>query len=139
MGPSGKSTVLRSICAVALLGSCGLFIPAASAKIPYIDAFVLRTFTSDSPIDGRSGFATEMWEMCYVVDDVSPKSLVLVDELGKGTEVHAGTALAGAIFESIRDKGCIGIFATHLHFLFQLPLVETNIRYNRVQCKVVMC
>ncbi|CAD7705187.1 unnamed protein product [Ostreobium quekettii] len=134
-GPNmaGKSTVLRSVCAVALLGSCGLFIPATFAKIPYIDAFVLRTFASDSPIDGRSGFATEMWEMGYVLDDVSTKSLVLVDELGKGTEVHAGTAVAGAIFESIRDKGCMGIFATHLHFLFRLPLVETNIRYMKME------
>lgn len=119
---------MRSVCAAALLGSCGLLVPAASAQIPDIDAFILRTFASDSPIEGRSGFATEMREMCYVLDDVSPRSLVLVDELGKGSEVQAGTAIAGAVFESICDKECFGIFATHLHFLFQLPLIEKNFR-----------
>lgn len=66
-GPNmaGKSTVLRSLCAVALLAACGLLVPAARAKLPYTDAFILRNFAADSPLEGRSSFAVEMIEMRY--------------------------------------------------------------------------
>ena len=60
---AGKSTVLRMTCAVALLGACGLLAPARSARIPYIDAFMLRNFSADSPIEGLSSYAVEMVEM----------------------------------------------------------------------------
>ena len=60
---AGKSTVLRMTCAVALLGASGLFAPAQSARVPYIDAFMLRNFSSDSPIEGLSSFMVEMVEM----------------------------------------------------------------------------
>ncbi|KAI3431602.1 hypothetical protein D9Q98_004652 [Chlorella vulgaris] len=127
-GPNmaGKSTILRSVCAVALLGACGLFAPAASATLPYFDAFMLRNFSSDSPLEGRSSFAVEMTEMRYVLEDLSPNSLVLVDELGKGTEVRAGAALAGALLEQLDASGCRGIFATHLHSLLDLNLELDN-------------
>ena len=64
-GPNmaGKSTIMRSTIAVALLGSCGLFGPAQAARVPYIDAFMLRTFSADAPTEGRSSFAVEMVEM----------------------------------------------------------------------------
>ena len=124
-GPNmaGKSTMLRSTCACALLGACGLAIPAdAATRIPYIDAFMLRNFSSDSPLEGRSSFAVEMMEMKYVLQDVTSKSLVLVDELGKGTEARAGAALAGAMLEALDKAGCIGAFATHLHDLLHMDL-----------------
>ena len=60
---AGKSTIMRSTIAVALLGSCGLFAPAVAARLPYIDAFMLRTFSADAPTEGRSSFAVEMVEM----------------------------------------------------------------------------
>ena len=60
---AGKSTIMRSAIAVALLGSCGLLAPAAAARLPYIDAFMLRTFSADAPTEGRSSFAVEMVEM----------------------------------------------------------------------------
>lgn len=60
---AGKSTVMRSTMAVALLAACGLFAPVASARVPYIDAFMLRTFSADAPIEGLSSFAIEMVEM----------------------------------------------------------------------------
>jgi hypothetical protein len=124
-GPNmaGKSTILRTTCAVALLGACGLAVPASKAtSIPYIDAFMLRNFSSDSPLEGRSSFAVEMTEMKYVLQDVTSKSLVLVDELGKGTEAKAGAALAGAMLEALDKTGCIGAFATHLHDLLRMKL-----------------
>ena len=60
---AGKSTIMRSTIAVALLGSCGLFGPARAARVPYIEAFMLRTFSADAPMEGRSSFAVEMVEM----------------------------------------------------------------------------
>lgn len=60
---AGKSTIMRSTISVALLGTCGLFAPAGAARVPYIDAFMLRTFSADAPIEGRSSFAVEMVEM----------------------------------------------------------------------------
>ena len=68
---AGKSTVMRSLCAVALLSACGLFAPCKAATIPYIDAFMLRTFSADSPVEGKSSFAIEMSEMrCTPARDI---------------------------------------------------------------------
>ena len=128
-GPNmaGKSTILRNTCAIALLGACGLAVPASpETTIPYIDAFMLRNFSSDSPLEGRSSFAVEMTEMKYVLQDVTSHSLVLVDELGKGTEARAGAALAGAMLESLDAAGCKGAFATHLHDLLRINLHLTE-------------
>ncbi|KAK9832926.1 hypothetical protein WJX74_001881 [Apatococcus lobatus] len=123
-GPNmaGKSTILRSLCAVAVLGACGLMIPAARACLPYTDAFILRNFSADSPLEGRSSFAVEMIEMRHVLEDVTEHALILIDELGKGTEVKAGTAIAGAMLEQLHDSCCRGAFATHLHQLLDLPI-----------------
>jgi hypothetical protein len=124
-GPNmaGKSTLLRSTCAVALLGASGLAVPASSSSaVPYFDAFMLRNFSADSPLEELSSFAVEMKEMRYVLTDVTEKSLVLVDELGKGTEARAGAALAGAMLEALDSAGCRGVFATHLHSLLDMEL-----------------
>jgi len=113
--------------AAALLGACGLALPAEpTSTVPYIDAFMLRNFSSDSPLEGRSSFAVEMMEMKYVLQDVTEKSLVLVDELGKGTEARAGAALAGAMLEALDRSGCLGAFATHLHDLLEMELRLNN-------------
>ncbi|KFM25783.1 DNA mismatch repair protein MutS [Auxenochlorella protothecoides] len=136
-GPNmaGKSTLLRSTAAVALLGACGLAVPARAARLPYLDAFMLRNFSADSPLEGRSSFAVEMTEMRYVLEDASPHSLVLVDELGKGTEARAGAALAGALLESLDATGCRGVFATHLHPLLELPLrLRATCRMRMATC-----
>ena len=76
-GPNmaGKSTIMRSTIAVALLGSCGLFGPARAAGVPYIDAFMLRTFSADAPTEGRSSFAVEMVEMRCAPTPASPHLL----------------------------------------------------------------
>jgi hypothetical protein len=139
-GPNmaGKSTILRSVAAVSLLGACGFLVPAAAGgtnnstniisgtSIPYIDAFMLRNFSADSPLEGRSAFAVEMTEMRHVLEDATSQSLVLVDELGKGTEVRAGTALAAAMLEALDERKCRGVFATHLHSLLDMPLQLEN-------------
>eukprot|EP00798_Chlamydomonas_sp_ICE-L_P002646 gene2646-5023_t len=146
-GPNmaGKSTLLRSVAtvsllancgfmvpaknnvaAVSLLANCGLMVPAQSATVPGIDALILRNFSGDSPLEGKSSFAMEMDEMRSVCADGTKHSLVLLDELGKGTEVRAGTAIAQAMLEELCREECTGIFATHLHDLVELtqPLAD---------------
>lgn len=140
-GPNmaGKSTVLRSVAATCILASCGLCVPARSACVPFIDAFMLRTFSADSPLEGRSAFAVEMNEMRHVFEDVTANSLVLLDELGKGTEVKAGAALAGAMLEQLDKAGCKGIFATHLHVMLDMPLqLSENVQRMKMEIKNVI-
>ena len=119
---AGKSTILRCAASVALLASCGLHAPAKAARVRRFDSIVLRAFASDAPAHGRSSFAVEMDEMRAVLAGASARSLILVDELGKGTEAAAGAALAGAMLEALAARGCTGVFATHLHALLDLPL-----------------
>lgn len=72
---AGKSTILRSVCAVALLSACGLYAPVQSAVVPYTDAFMLRNFSADSPLEGKSSFAVEMvemrWGACFTASLIS--------------------------------------------------------------------
>lgn len=119
--------MLRSVCAVALCGQCGLLVPAKTAEVPFFSGFMLRAFSGDNPHEHKSGFAVEMSEMAYTLQDTGPHSLILVDELGKGTEVLDGTSIAGALLEEISSSGCRGIFATHLHLLHSLPLNRQNL------------
>ncbi|KAK3264318.1 DNA mismatch repair ATPase msh1 [Cymbomonas tetramitiformis] len=123
-GPNmaGKSTIARTLLAVALLANCGLYVPARWAAVPRFDAFMVRMGASDSPAAGKSAFAVEMSEAHTIIRDATAHSLVMVDELCKGTEVTVGTTLAAAILEELERTGCRGIFATHLHSLFALPL-----------------
>ncbi|KAI8471333.1 MAG: hypothetical protein J3K34DRAFT_507122 [Monoraphidium minutum] len=127
-GPNmaGKSTALRTICAAALLANCGLLVPAAGGAAPHFSHYALRNFSGDAPAEGVSAFGVEMRDMNNVlVEAAAPGAapLVLVDELGKGTDVLAGTALAAAMLEELAaSPGVTGVFATHLHLLQALPL-----------------
>lgn len=109
--------MLRSIASVCVLAACGLAVPAESASIPFMDSVVLRTFLGDSQIDGQSAFAVEMSHMASVLQTATEHTIVLVDELGKGTEVNAGASLCAAILKSLAERGSKGFFATHFHHL----------------------
>ena len=124
-GPNmaGKSTVLRSAAAAALLASCGLFVPADRAVVPHFDALVVRMSSTDSPAEGLSSYAVEMAEVGAMLDVVTPRSLVFIDELGRGTEAEHGTAAAGAVVEALDAAGARGVFATHLHGLLDADLI----------------
>ena len=119
---AGKSTVLRTACAAALLANCGLRVPANAAAVPRYDAFMLRSVTGDAPSQGLSSFAVEMAEAQTILGEASARSLVMLDELGTGTEAAAGTAVAAAVLERLAATGCHGVFATHHHDLFRLGL-----------------
>ncbi|XP_024961664.1 DNA mismatch repair protein MSH1, mitochondrial-like isoform X5 [Cynara cardunculus var. scolymus] len=95
-GPNGggKSTLLRSICAAALFGICGFMVPADSAVIPQFDSIMLHMKSYDSPADGKSSFQIEMSELRSIITGATSKSLVLVDEICRGTETAKGTCIA---------------------------------------------
>lgn len=129
---SGKSTIMRASLVVALLANCGLFVPAQYASIPRYDSFFLRTASYDVPSESKSAFGLECDDVKVLTRDYTSRSLIMIDELGKGTSARDGAALAGALLEALDDCGCSGIFATHLHEVFQLPLVLNRVTYKRM-------
>ncbi|CAM8924424.1 unnamed protein product [Rhodiola kirilowii] len=131
-GPNGggKSSLLRSICAASLLGICGFMVPAEHASIPNFDSIMLHMKSYDSPADCKSSFQIEMSEMRSLITEATAKSLVLVDEICRGTETAKGTCIAGSIIETLDSIGCLGIVSTHLHGIFSLPLITKNTVYK---------
>ncbi|XAR48910.1 hypothetical protein NMG60_11031897 [Bertholletia excelsa] len=138
-GPNGggKSSLLRSLCAAALLGICGLMVPAESALIPHFDSIMLHMKSYDSPADGKSSFQIEMSEIRSIINRTTSRSLVLVDEICRGTETAKGTCIAGSIVETLGRIGCLGIVSTHLHGIFDLPLNTKNIVYKAMGTEYV--
>ncbi|XP_076899449.1 DNA mismatch repair protein MSH1, mitochondrial-like isoform X1 [Bidens hawaiensis] len=127
-GPNGggKSSLLRSICAASLFGICGFMVPAESATIPQFDSIMLHMKSYDSPADGKSSFQIEMSELRSIIAGGTSRSLVLVDEICRGTETAKGTCIAASIVETLDSIGCLGIVSTHLHDIFKLPLTIKN-------------
>ena len=109
----------RRVCAPRLVR---LTRPGASRRVPHFDSLVVRMSSTDSPAEGLSSYAVEMAEVGQMLDVVTPRSLVFIDELGRGTEASHGTAMAGAVIEALDAAGARGVFATHLHGLLDLDL-----------------
>src|SRR5205814_985460 len=123
-GPNmgGKSTYMRQTAVIALLAYCGLFVPAASATLGPIDAIYTRIGAADDLAGGRSTFMVEMTEAAYILHRASPQSLVLIDEIGRGTSTFDGLALAWAIARELSRKNrSLTMFATHYFELTALP------------------
>jgi DNA mismatch repair protein MutS len=122
-GPNmgGKSTYLRQVALIQLLAQAGSFVPAKSAKLPLVDRIFTRIGAADDLSRGDSTFMVEMKEAASIVRKATSRSLVLIDEVGRGTATTDGLALATAISEWLHDNiGCITIFATHFHELTRL-------------------
>eukprot|EP00210_Caulerpa_lentillifera_P005380 g5142.t1 len=134
-GPNmaGKSTVLRSVATVCSLAVCGFYIPAENARIPFLDCVNFKTLVTDSPMENRSAFGMEMMEMHHVLNDATKRSLILIDELGKGTEVIGGTALSASMLTELSNRGCIGIFATHLHLIKEFEDDYQGVKYYQME------
>ena len=123
-GPNmaGKSTILRQIGLCVVLAQMGSFVPAAGASIGVVDRLFTRVGASDNLAQGQSTFMVEMSETSAILHNATPRSLVLLDEIGRGTSTYDGVAIAWAVTEHLHDRiGCKTMFATHYHELMQLP------------------
>ncbi|MDF4029264.1 DNA mismatch repair protein MutS [Lactobacillus delbrueckii] len=118
---SGKSTYMRQLALIAIMAQIGSFVPADSAKLPVFDQVFTRIGATDDLYSGKSTFMVEMSEANEALQHASSRSLVLFDEIGRGTATYDGMALAGAIIKYLHDKvGAKTLFATHYHELTEL-------------------
>jgi DNA mismatch repair protein MutS len=123
-GPNmaGKSTILRQIGLCVVLAQMGSFVPASDAAVGVIDRLFTRVGASDNLAEGQSTFMVEMSETSAILHNATARSLVLLDEIGRGTSTYDGVAIAWAVTEHLHDRvGCKTMFATHYHELMQLP------------------
>ncbi|MCX7670903.1 MAG: DNA mismatch repair protein MutS, partial [Anaerolineae bacterium] len=122
-GPNmgGKSTYLRQAALIAVLAQMGSFVPASEAVLPVIDRVFTRIGASDNLARGRSTFMVEMTETAVILNTATKDSLIVLDEIGRGTATYDGLALAWAVLEYIHDRiGARTLFATHYHELTEL-------------------
>lgn len=136
-GPNmaGKSTYLRQVALIALLAQIGSFVPAAEAQIGLVDRIFTRVGASDNLAAGQSTFMVEMVESAHILNCASNRSLILLDEIGRGTSTYDGLSIAWAIAEYIHDRQHLGartLFATHYHEMTQLESLREGIRNYRV-------
>lgn len=119
-GPNmaGKSTIMRQTAIASLLHQVGSFVPATQANLPLFDQFFTRVGASDDLARGQSTFMVEMSEAAYILRQATAKSLVILDEVGRGTSTQDGVAIAAAILEDLVQRiDCYALFATHYHEL----------------------
>lgn len=133
-GPNmaGKSTILRQVGLLVLMAQMGSFVPAASARVGVADRVFTRVGASDNLVRGQSTFMVEMAETSAILHTATVRSLVLLDEIGRGTATWDGLSIAWAVSEHLHERvGCKTIFATHYHELTQLAEEFVTVRnYN---------
>ncbi len=118
---SGKSTIMRQVALVALMAQMGSYVPADSARVGLCDRIFTRVGASDDLSSGRSTFMVEMSETANILRHATERSLVLLDEIGRGTSTYDGLAIAWSVAETICDRvRCRALFATHYHELVAL-------------------
>ncbi len=137
-GPNmaGKSTFLRQNGMIALLAQMGSFVPASSATLPIFDQIFTRVGAADNLSRGLSTFMVEMTETAQILNNASRKSLIILDEIGRGTSTFDGVSIAWAVAEHIHDQtNSLTLFATHYHELTELALTKERIKNYNVAVK----
>ncbi|MCI4663867.1 MAG: DNA mismatch repair protein MutS [Neomegalonema sp.] len=130
-GPNmaGKSTFLRQNALIAVLAQSGAFVPASRAHIGVVDQLFSRVGASDDLARGRSTFMVEMVETAAILNQAGPRSLVILDEIGRGTSTYDGLSIAWATLEHlVAVNACRGLFATHYHELTALAATQASLR-----------
>jgi DNA mismatch repair protein MutS len=139
-GPNmaGKSTVMRQAALVALLAQMGSFVPARRARVGLVDRIFTRVGASDDLARGRSTFMVEMTETAAILHNATRRSLVVLDEIGRGTSTFDGLSIAWAVAEHLHDQvGCRTLFATHYHELQDLARERPAVRNLTVAVREV--
>lgn len=138
-GPNmaGKSALLRQTALIVLMAQIGSFVPASSARFGYFDKIFTRVGATDNISRGESTFMVEMLETSMIMHNLSARSLVLLDEIGRGTSTYDGMSIAGALVEYIHNygKGAKTLFATHYHELNELEDKFSRVRNYHIAIK----
>ncbi len=142
---SGKSALLRQTALITLMAQTGSFVPAEAASIGFVDKIFTRVGASDNISSGESTFMVEMNEASAILNNMSARSLILFDELGRGTSTYDGISIAWAIVEHIHENGVMRpktLFATHYHELNEMEkdfqrIVNFNVSVREIRGKVV--
>ena len=133
---SGKSTYMRMLALIAIMAQIGCYVPASKAQMPIYDQIFTRIGASDDLIGGASTFMVEMQEANYALSNATKNSLILFDEIGRGTATFDGLALAQAIVEYVHEKiGCTTLFSTHYHELVRLEESLSRLKNIHVSAK----
>ena len=134
---SGKSALLRQVALITLMAHMGCFVPAKTAEIPITDRIFTRVGASDNLSGGESTFMVEMNETASIINNVSSRSLILLDEIGRGTSTYDGISIAWSIVEHLYHSPAkpLTLFATHYHELNELETALPGVRNYHITNK----
>ena len=137
-GPNmgGKSTFMRAVGLCTILAHIGSYIPAKTAIIPITDKILTRVGASDSLVRGASTLMVELQQVAKILERATERSLVIIDELGRGTSTHDGFGIAWATIQRLLTKKCIVLFATHFHELTTIETSERGVQNMSVNAHV---
>lgn len=135
-GPNmgGKSTLMRQLGLIIIMAQLGSFVPAESLELTIVDRIFTRIGANDDIMSGESTFYLEMCETSAILHHASPHSLVLIDELGRGTSTYDGTAIAAAVLNKLCKMSCRTIFSTHYHTLVETYKCNPDILLAHMSC-----
>ncbi|MFI5324273.1 MAG: DNA mismatch repair protein MutS, partial [Thermodesulfobacteriota bacterium] len=136
-GPNmaGKSTLIRQVALTVIMAQIGSFVPSAHARIAIADRIFTRVGASDNLAKGQSTFMVEMVETAYIMRHATPRSLVILDEIGRGTSTFDGMSIAWAVAEYLHDRGARTLFATHYHELAGLTMSKRRAKNYNIYVK----